>query len=479
MSDPLPPDDPADAATSGASADATAPHGTSLPRRYSAPDLDAPRYAVPAYAAPEPGDAVPSPAAHEASSPYAAPHGYALPGTDPAGAEHPLPPYARDPAAGARAASGYPGPAGYPGTAGYPGAAGYPGPAGDPGTAGYPGVPGSPAATAGAPYSAPGGRDGRPRGLAIVALVFACAGLFILLLGAVMGSGAGWFSPLLLLTAFVLSLVALISRNQGGKGFGAGALATSILGGLVSIVVAAAWVLGPLGSSSGEDVVVGGDDGYYDDATPSNAAPGTDGQPDAGAQFPTPQQPVVTETAFGHDFGDTWWYVVVVDNPNADYVFDAFLEAQAFAADGSVISSAMSAATLLSGQTAIVGYFTLEGGGQIDAIGLTVPEASEATLSPAAETGSFTVDGVTGTADRSGPSTLIPPGTATGTVSGRFADDQRYVTVTVLARANDGRILGAATTWVDVVPADGSPVPFEAWFAELPPEVTLQAYAHR
>ena len=115
----------------------------------------------------------------------------------------------------------------------------------------------------------------------------------------------------------------------------------------------------------------------------------------------------------------------MVDNPNADYVFDAFLDAQAYAEDGTVIGSSTAIATLLSGQTAVVGSFTIEGEELIDTIEVTAPEASQATLSPANETGSFAVDGLVGTPDPGGTSTRTPPGTATGTVSGRFADDQR------------------------------------------------------
>jgi len=457
MPDPLPPGD-ADTATPGAPADASTPDGAPTPRRYRTPDLDAPQYAVPAYAAPEPGDAAPPPTASGTPGRYAAPHGYALAGTDPRGAEHLLPPYAR---VGAAQASGHPLGPGYPTTSAYPAA------------------PGSPTAPGGAGYPVPGARDSRPKALAIVALVLAGAGVLLLFAGAGLGSSSGLLAPLLLLAAFVLSLVALLSRHQGGKGFGVGALVTSVLGGLVSIVIAVAW-LGPFGTSSGDDVVSNPGDGYYDDyAIPGVAAPGTDGQPDPGAQFPAPQRPTVTETAFGHDFGDIWWYVVVVDNPNADYVFDAFLDAQAYAEDGTVIGSSTAIATLLSGQTAVVGYFTIEGEALIDAIEVTVPEAPEATLSPGDETGSFSVDGLTGAPDPGGTSTRTPPGAATGTVSGRFADDQRYVAVTVVARATDGRIVRAATAYVDEVPGDGTPVPFEAWFAEFPPDVTLQASAHR
>jgi len=297
-----------------------------------------------------------------------------------------------------------------------------------------------------------------------------------------LGVGAGWLSPLFLFTAFVLSLIALASRNQGGKGFGAAALATSVLGGVLAVVVAVAWIFGSFATSYDGAPEPGGDQGTYDDyAVPGLAAPGTDGLPDAGAEFAPPVALTVAETAFGRDYGDVWWYVVVVDNPNADYVFDAFLDAQAFDEEGALVSSGSSYTSVLSGRTAVVGYFTVEGGEQIARMEVRVPPASEATLSPAGETGSFTVDGVSAASDGAagGSSTHTAPGTVSGTVSGRFADDQQYVAVTVIARDPAGGIAAVSTAYLEEVPGDGTPVPFEAWFAELPGDAAFEAYAHR
>ncbi|MFB7892480.1 hypothetical protein ACFC1I_09805 [Microbacterium sp. NPDC056044] len=473
MSDPLTPSDPAapatsaDPATPAAPADPAtpaapaapaandAPGAAPAPQPYRAPDLDAPRYAVPAYAAPGPGDVEPEPVAHGAPRRYAAPSGYAVPGTASHGAGQTLPPYARDAAAPI---------------------------SGAPGTAPYPATGGTASAAPAAPYPVPGVRAVRPKGVAITALVLAGVGVIVLLVGAgLASSGAGWLSPLLLFAAFVLSLVALISKNQGGKGFGAGALILSLLGGLLSVVVAVAWIFGSWSGSSGDDADPGTRDGSYDDYTaPGITAPGTDGQPDPGVEFAPPVQLTVAETAFGQDYGDMWWYVVVVDNPNADYVFDAFLDAQAFADDGALLGSGTTYTTVLSGRTAIIGYVTVEGGRVIDRIDVRVPEASTATLAPATETGSFTVEAVTGAPDGgAGTSTDTSPGTVTGSVRGRFADDQRNVAVTVIARDAGGGIVAVSTAYLETVPGDGTPVPFEAWFAELPADATFEAFAHR
>jgi len=321
----------------------------------------------------------------------------------------------------------------------------------------------------------PGALDARPKALAIVALVLAGAGILLMLVGSVLGTfSLGWLTPLTLFAAFVLSLIALISRNQGGKGFGVGALVLSILGGVMTVVIAVAWIFCSFGTSYG-----GGDSGsenheeYEEYVVPGITAPGTDGEPDPGAQFATPVQPTVSETAFGHESDGVWWYAVVIDSANADYVFDAYLEVHGFAADGASVASATEYAMLLSGQTVIVGYFFDVEDAEISRIDVDVPEASEATLSPADETGAFVVDGVTGSASSSGATT------ATGTVHARFADDQEFVALAVLARAADGTIVAANKTYIDEVPGDGTPVPFEAWFDPLAPDVTFQASAHR
>ncbi|WP_163631545.1 YrzE family protein [Microbacterium sp. B35-04] len=435
------------------------------PRPYTAPSPDAPQYAMPAYAIPSQVTPAPGEAPSAAS-----------PGTPPLAHAYATPSYAD------------PGTAPRPGTYAYPTAyaapsAAYAAPVAAPATglppyaraaaAPPPSYPGAPAFGTGGSFP-PGGIDTRPKALAVVALSMAGAGVLLLLVAAVIGSaGVGWLSPLLLCVSFVLSLIALISRKQGGKGFGVGALLLSIVGGILTVVIAVAWVFGAFTSSSGGDVDEY--DGYNgeDYSVPGIAAPGTDGQPDPGAQFAPPVQPTATETAFGREYDDVWWYAVVVDNPNADYVFDAYAEVHAYAEDGSMIGSAPAYTMLLSGKTALVGYFFDLGDAEIARIDADLPEASQATLSPGTETGFFTVEVDATPAGTDGTVAV------TGTTSAHFADDQEFVAVTVLARAADGTIAAATSTYLDAVPGDGTPVAFEAWFEDLPADATVEAFAHR
>ncbi|GAA5089863.1 hypothetical protein GCM10025760_14500 [Microbacterium yannicii] len=442
MSDPLPPQPAGDERT----ADAPPPA-----RPYTAVAPDAPQYALPAYAIPTyaiPASAT-APTAGAASSRPATPppgHAYVTP------TAYALPPYARHPVAAPPAYPGSPSfatpPGGVPPVGAVPGGA----------------LPGG---------AGPGGIDTRPKALAIIALVVAGAGVLTAIVAAAAGSWtSGALSPLLLSVAFVLSLIALISRRQGGKGFGFAALGISIVGGVLAVVLAVAAIVGSFAGSS--DVGAGPyEDDYEEYVVPGITAPGTDGQPDSGAQFAAPVQPTVAETAFGKDYDDVWWYAVVIDNPNPDYVFDSYVEVIAYAEDGSTLGSAPGYAMLLSGRTAVVGYFFDMGDAQIASVDVDLPAASEATLSPADETGSFAVEQVTGPVGSGGPAEV------SGTVSAHFADDQEYVAVAVLARAADGTIAAATTTYVDAVPGDGTPVSFDAWFDELPPDAALEAFAHR
>ena len=469
MSDPLPPQPSGEQPSGdGAPADRAAP--AAAPRPYTAPSSDAPQYAMPAYAippqaAPAPGDArsAQSPGAPPLAHAYATPS-YADPGTAPRPGAYAFPTaYAAPPTA-------YAAPAASPAAAALPpyAHAATPPPS-------YPGAPSFGTAPAGGSFP-PGGIDTRPKGLAVVALALAGAGILVTLVATVVGSaGIGWLAPLLLMVGFVLSLIALISRNQGGKGLGVGALLLSLLGGTVSFIVAVAWIFGSFGSSGSDAGEYDGYDGYTEEeySLPSIAAPGTDGQPDPGAEFAPPVQPTVAEAAFGREYDDVWWYAVVVDNPNVDYVFDAYVEVHAYAEDGSIIGSAPAYSMLLSGKTALVGYFFDLGDAEIARIDADLPEASQATLSPGTETGSFAVQVDATPAGRDSPTAV------TGTASAHFADDQEFVAVTVLARAADGTITAATSTYLETVPGDGTPVAFEAWFEDLPADATVEALAHR
>lgn len=162
------------------------------------------------------------------------------------------------------------------------------------------GEPGGPAAYGqpsygqpayGAPTRAYGAREApvsetdRPRGLAWASLGLAIGGLVLVgiafapllwvsLVLAVLGG-------LLLLVAFVLGIVTLASKKQGGKGLGIGAIAVSVLGGILwvfAIVAAFVWIgLAASSSSSGSNPDVS----VSEEATPGD---GADTEDDGGTE---------------------------------------------------------------------------------------------------------------------------------------------------------------------------------------------------
>lgn len=452
MSDPLTPGEQNEPVAAEAS-DPVTHDEVPVARRYSTPDLGAPQYAVPAYAAPETGEPAPPPGTPVH---YAAPQGYALPGGDPgAGATgSAFPPYARPTEA---PAPGSPVTPGYGGTPGYPGSFGW---SANQAGAAFPARWTRRATQDTCHHRADPRCRRRPPGVRPL-----CGGLVR--------------RRLAVTPAPVRSLRALDRRarqpqpgREGHRRRRAGHVPPR---GILTVVLTIASVFGSFASSFGGDAEPGDEGGYsYDDySVPGIAAPGTDGQPDPGVEFAPPLQPSATETAFGHDYDDVWWYVVVVDNPNADYVFDAYMEVRAVTEDGSTVAPSTAFATLLAGQTAVVGYFFDVVDTQITSIDVDLPRATDATLSPADETGAFTVDGISASSSDGGATT------ATGALTGRFAEDQQYVSITALARTADGAIVAAATSMVESVPGDGTPVPFEVWFSALPADATLQAFAHR
>ncbi len=109
-----------------------------------------------------------------------------------------------------------------------------------------------------APYGQPpvaaAGPDTRPKtlarvslGLAIVGTVLACVGFIPLGWG---GLVAVLIGGLLLLAGFVLSIVALASRKQGGKPIGIAALIVSVLGAVVwTVALIVAFVFGVLATA--------------------------------------------------------------------------------------------------------------------------------------------------------------------------------------------------------------------------------------
>lgn len=215
----------------------------------------------------------------------------------------------------------------------------------------------------------------------------------------------------------------------------------------------------------------------------AGAASATDDETEADAPAaPEPEEPAalaveelaIVETAFGKDIdSDMWWYAVVLENPNADYVFPSTgITVEAVDANGVILDSGSNYTTILQGRTVVVGDFIGVGSGTIAKLDVRGPTSAAATSSPAAETGSFTVSEIATAAEYGWLN-------VTGKVSSTFSEDQDLVTVSVIARDAAGAIVGSDFTFIDRLPAGGT-AQFESslWNIEnLPGDVTFEAYA--
>lgn len=177
----------------------------------------------------------------------------------------------------------------------------------------------------------------------------------------------------------------------------------------------------------------------------------------------------VVESAFGKD-DDRWWYVVLLENPNTDAVFDlASIDIEALDAEGTILDSDSSYLTILPGKTAISGVYFDVADGTVSELNVRGPDAS--TAEKVDEIGAFTVADVKPTFDDW--STDV-----SGTVTSSFAKDQETVKVVVVARDAAGKILGGDFTYVDRLPAGGK-AQFKVTFLgeTLPKDATFTAYA--
>lgn len=211
-----------------------------------------------------------------------------------------------------------------------------------------------------------------------------------------------------------------------------------------------------------------------DDESNDADEPEADGAAAPEPAAPTVQELAVVETAFGKDIeSDTWWYAVVLENPNADHVFPmAGITVEAIDANGVILDSGDDYTTVLQGRTVVVGDFFSVGSGMIAKLDVRGPTSAAATSSPAAETGSFSVSELSSTEEYGWKS-------VTGKVTSTFVEDQELVTVAVIARDSAGRIVGADFTFIDRLPAGGT-AQFEStlWNIEsLPGDVTFEAFA--
>jgi hypothetical protein len=373
----------------------------------------------------------------------------------------------------------------------YPGAA--PVPVSSPGgTPPYPEAPfgaasyGSATPYGSAPYAPglparPTPSEPRSNALAIVALSLAIGGAIFTVLPVL-----SLLAAPILIAAFVCALVALIGRKHGGKGLSIAALATSVVTGIIAtvLVIGSALLFGLGGwwhsSNPGNplDPFSDGfsdgftDEGYTDDVYPDERNP-DDGYPDDGsAEYGAALDLVQGEVVLGSYDGDetTWWYGVVLENPNPDAIFeDVSIVVEAIGADGAVVGTDEKYVTIQPGPTAIAGMFLDTGDTVITDVRVELPEPDLARVIQPAEAGSVTVEGVQSSI--SGDMPLV-----SGTLQNDTASEQQYARVVVLARDANGTLVAAEPGFVDPIPA-GSSAPFEVYFYDpLPAGVTFETY---
>lgn len=333
-----------------------------------------------------------------------------------------------------------------------------------------PGAP--PASPYGSPYGGPGGPvpPGAPaggKGFAITALVLALVALVLSWVPIVNNLAA-----VLAVAALVFGIVALVGalrKGRPGKGMAISAVVVAVVSFVIVIVTQIAYtkviddVVDDLNDSVAElEQETGASTDGADAGDAADEEPAADA---AGAQ-----DVAVLDVAFGQNEYDptTWWYVVVVDNPNPEHVFPfADFTMEAVGADGTILDSAPDYVNLLPGQAALSGVFLSVGDAPVDHVDVTGPTASDAVHE--ADLGSFSVADVAGTTDEWST-------TVGGTLTSAFQEDQELVEVTVVATAPDGTILGGQMTFVDRLPAGGQ-ARFEALFTSpLPADTTYTAF---
>ncbi|MEV7632925.1 hypothetical protein AB0N64_11005 [Microbacterium sp. NPDC089318] len=314
-----------------------------------------------------------------------------------------------------------------------------------------------------APYAdAPGQAaavPGKKNVVALIAMIVAIVGfIFACIPGALI---VGW---ILLPIAFVLSIVSLFLKGER-KWMGVVGLIVSIMGTIVGFVVFFAVVATAFDQSFGSgDTTV---------SKPAEQAASDDQEAPADEPADAREEMALLETAFGKSSVDssTWWYVAIFENPNEDYIFPTTgLSVEALDAQGTILDSSSEYRTILSGKSAVAGTFFSTGDGTIAKIELRGPAATDATRSPASETGSFTIADVVPTTDSYSTSVH-------GKVTSSFSDDQELVEIVVVARDGAGKIIGADAGYVERLPSGGTAQFEVTFFDPLPSGTKYEAYA--
>lgn len=309
------------------------------------------------------------------------------------------------------------------------------------------------------PTAAPSARPGLV--LPIVAAALAVVGLIMALIPFVAVA-----APVPLVAAIVLGIIALI-RKSHGMGWSIGAIVVGGIGMIVAVVMIFI-SLGIFAFSAGEQTAIAGDESAVEES-PAEEQPVETPVEEPVVDEPDVQELAVVETAFGRD--DDWWnYVVILENPNADYIFSsARITVEALSEDGTILDSSDNYTTILSGELALSGTFFDVGQGQIASIEVRGPEVTSAVYAAAGETGKFSVSDIA-------PATDEYSTDVTGTVTSDFSEEQELVNVTVVARDPAGTILDADRTYIDRLPVDGKTQFSVNFFDPLPADTTYEAY---
>ena len=203
--------------------------------------------------------------------------------------------------------------------------------------------------------------------------------------------------------------------------------------------------------------------------------------PGAGVDAPPPPRPEgdsdgleVVETAFGQAAHDdsTWWFVVILDNPDPELGFErATVTVDAVDADGAVLDTAWEDVTTGPGEVAMTGLFAEVGDGTIDRLEVRGPDADDAAALPGGA-GEFSVANLS--ADTTPQTTTV-----TGALSSTFTEERTFIDVIVVARDAAGEILRAETTYVPLLPAGGTAQLEVVFWDPLPESATYTAYPRR
>ena len=309
----------------------------------------------------------------------------------------------------------------------------------------------------GAVGAQPRPRDTRPRTVAILALVFAIVGTVLMVVPIL-----PLFSWPLILAGFALALISMISRGQGGKSLGIAALITSIVSGFLSVVLTVVPLI--LTVFGGIVSPMNTNGSFRNDG--SESVPHVPQGADLDLKI------VEWSVGRGPAEPSTWWFAIVVDNPNDDAVFNrADITIDALDAGGAILDTSSDSRVILPGRTAIVGYFFDVGGREVNSVKVDLPDAGTAILIPPDDLGTVRLSGIATTHDEHQTRVI-------GTIVSTFTDDYAQVGVSIIARDTTGKIIDVSASSVSTVPAQGS-TPFEVGFSGLlPDDTTMEAYPH-